>query len=41
VVTAVASRTRGCEALLEAAQAALRSAKEQGGSRVVAGEVSD
>ena len=41
VVTAVASRTRGCEALLEAAQAALRSAKEQGGSRVVAGEVRD
>jgi len=41
VVTAAASRTRGCEALLEAAQAALRSAKEQGGSRVVAGEVRD
>jgi diguanylate cyclase (GGDEF)-like protein len=39
VVTAVASRARGCESLLEAAQAALQSAKEQGGNGVVAGEV--
>jgi diguanylate cyclase (GGDEF)-like protein len=40
VVSAVPPRDRGCEALLEAAQAALRSAKEEGGNRVVAGAVS-
>jgi diguanylate cyclase (GGDEF)-like protein len=39
VVTAVAPRTAGCEALLEAAQKALATAKEQGGNRVVAGEL--
>jgi len=39
VVTAVAGRAQGCDALLAAAQAALHHAKEQGGNRVVAGEV--
>ena len=37
VVTGVASRSRGCEALLEAAQRALAEAKAQGGNRAVAG----
>jgi diguanylate cyclase (GGDEF)-like protein len=37
VVTAVAPRTAACEVLLESAQKALASAKEQGGNRVVAG----
>jgi len=39
VVTAVASRSSGCEALLEAARQALATAKEQGGNRVVAGGI--
>jgi len=39
VVTAVASRSAGCEALLEAARQALATAKEQGGNRVVAGGI--
>jgi diguanylate cyclase (GGDEF)-like protein len=39
VVTAVASRSQECEALLEAAQRALAAAKEQGGSCVVAAGV--
>jgi diguanylate cyclase (GGDEF)-like protein len=37
VVTGVASRSRGCEALLQAAQRALVEAKAQGGNRAVAG----
>jgi diguanylate cyclase (GGDEF)-like protein len=37
VVTAIAPRSRGCEALLEAVQQALVHAKEQGGNQVVAG----
>jgi two-component system chemotaxis family response regulator WspR len=41
VATAVAPRTLGCEALLEAAQRALAAAKEQGGNRVVAGGIGD
>ena len=39
VVTAVASRTLGCEALLEATRQALSEAKELGGSTVVAGSL--
>lgn len=39
VVTVVPSRDRGSEALLEAAQRALASAKERGGNTVVAGVV--
>ena len=39
VVTAVAGREQGCDALLAAAQAALQRAKEQGGNCVVAGEL--
>jgi diguanylate cyclase (GGDEF)-like protein len=40
VVTAVAPRSCGCEALLEAVQQALVHAKEQGGNQVVAGALS-
>jgi diguanylate cyclase (GGDEF)-like protein len=39
VVTVVPPRTAGCEALLDAVQRALASAKEQGGNRVVAGQL--
>jgi diguanylate cyclase (GGDEF)-like protein len=39
VVTGVASRSRGCEALLQAAQRALAEAKAQGGNRAVAGKL--
>jgi diguanylate cyclase (GGDEF)-like protein len=39
VVTTVAPRGQTCDALLEAAQRALTSAKEQGGNRVVAGVI--
>jgi diguanylate cyclase (GGDEF)-like protein len=39
VVTVVPPRTAGCEALLDAVQRALVSAKEQGGNRVVAGQL--
>jgi diguanylate cyclase (GGDEF)-like protein len=37
VVTAIAPRSSGCEALLEAVQQALVEAKQQGGNQVVAG----
>jgi diguanylate cyclase (GGDEF)-like protein len=39
VVTVVPPQTAGCEALLDAVQRALASAKEQGGNRVVAGQL--
>jgi diguanylate cyclase (GGDEF)-like protein len=39
VVTVVPPRTAGCEALLDAVQRALVSTKEQGGNRVVAGQL--
>jgi diguanylate cyclase (GGDEF)-like protein len=41
VVTAIAVRSVGCEALLEAARQALATAKEQGGNRVVASGIGD
>jgi len=41
VVTAIAPRSLGCEALLDAAQRALAAAKEQGGNRVVEGAIEE